>query len=111
MNHMPDKPDTWLIVFAWLSQHAPALYAAGLAVSISALRIIYGGGTKKAAFLESLLCGCITLAMLSGLELLGIPQSAAGIVGGMIGLLGVDKIRAYADRFTGFKLPGRNPEA
>ena len=110
MSHMPDKPDTWLIVIAWLSQHTPALYAAGLAVSISALRIIYGGGTKKAAFLESLLCGCINLAMLSGFESLGIPQSAAGIVGGMIGLLGVDKIRAYADRFAGFKLPGRKPD-
>ena len=110
MSHMPDKPDTWLIVIAWLSQHTPALYAAGLAVSISALRIIYGGGTKKAAFLESLLCGCITLAMLSGFESRGIPQSAAGIVGGMIGLLGVDKIRAYADRFAGFKLPGRKPD-
>ena len=110
MSHMPDKPDTWLIVIAWLSQHTPALYAAVLAVSISALRIIYGGGTKKAAFLESLLCGCITLAMLSGFESLGIPQSAAGIVGGMIGLLGVDKIRAYADRFAGFKLPGRKPD-
>lgn len=110
MSHMPDKPDTWLIVIAWLSQHTPALYAAGLAVSISALRIIYGGGTKKAAFLESLLCGCITLAMLSGFESLGIPQSAAGIVGGMIGLLGVDKIRSYADRFAGFKLPGRKPD-
>lgn len=110
MSHMPDKPDTWLIVIAWLSQHTPALYAAVLAVSISALRIIYGGGTKKAAFLESLLCGCITLAMLSGFESLGIPQSAAGVVGGMIGLLGVDKIRAYADRFTDFKLPGRKPE-
>ena len=110
MSHMPDKPDTWLIVIAWLSQHTPALYAAGLAVSLSALRIIYGGGTKKAAFLESLLCGCITLAMLSGFESLGIPQSAAGIVGGMIGLLGVDKIRAYADRFAGFKLPGRKPD-
>ena len=110
MSHMPDKPDTWLIVIAWLSQHTPALYAAGLAVSISALRIIYGGGTKKAAFLESLLCGCITLAMLSGFESLGFPQSAAGIVGGMIGLLGVDKIRAYADRFAGFKLPGRKPD-
>ena len=110
MNNMPEKPDTWLLVLAWFSQHTPALYAAGLAVSISALRIIYGGGTRKAAILESLLCGFITLASLSGLELLGIPQSAAGIIGGMVGLLGVDKIRAYADRFTGFKLPGRGPE-
>lgn len=110
MNNMPEKPDTWLLVLAWFSQHTPALYAAGLAVSISALRIIYGGGTRKAAILESLLCGFITLAILSGLELLGIPQSAAGIIGGMVGLLGVDKIRAYADRFTGFKLPGRGPD-
>lgn len=110
MPNMPDKPDTWVLVLAWLSQHAPAFYAAGLALMISGLRIVYGGGTRRAAVLESLLCGLITLALLSGLELLGVPQSAAGIVGGMVGLLGVDKIRAYADRVTGFKLPGRSSE-
>ena len=48
--------------------------------------------------------------MLSGLELIGIPPSAAGLLGGMVGLLGVDKVRAFADRVTGFKLPGRNAE-
>ncbi|MBP6954046.1 MAG: phage holin, lambda family [Pseudomonas sp.] len=110
MPNMPDKPDTWVLVLAWLSQHAPAFYAAGFAISISALRIVYGGGTRKAAFFESLLCGCITLSMLSGLELIGIPPSAAGLLGGMVGLLGVDKVRAFADRVTGFKLPGRNAE-
>lgn len=30
---MPDKPDTWAIALAWLSQHSPILYAAALSKS------------------------------------------------------------------------------
>ncbi len=44
MPNMPDKPDTWLIVMAWLSQHAPMFYAAALSCWIAFLRVIYGGG-------------------------------------------------------------------
>ncbi len=54
--------------------------------------------------LESVLCGCITLAILSGLSLLGLPQEAAAFVGGMVGLLGVDKVRSLAEYFAGSKI-------
>jgi len=101
-------PAAWVIILAWISQNAPVIYATGLSVLISALRIVYRGGTRKAVLLESLLCGGITLAMLSGLSLLGLPQEAAAFVGGMVGLLGVDKVRHLAERFVGYKLPRRN---
>ena len=39
MPNMPDKPDTWLIVMAWLSQNSPMLYAAALSCWIA----VYGG--------------------------------------------------------------------
>ena len=61
MSNMPDKPDTWALVLAWLSQHAPLLYAAALSFAISALRIIYGGGTRRQAALEALLCTLFTV--------------------------------------------------
>ena len=51
MPNMPDKPDTWLIVMAWLSQHAPMFYAAALSCWIAFLRVIYGGGGRRQALL------------------------------------------------------------
>ncbi|MNB78345.1 Phage holin family (Lysis protein S) [compost metagenome] len=47
MPNMPDKPETWLIVLASLSQHSPTLYAAGLSALMAGIRIIYGGGTRR----------------------------------------------------------------
>lgn len=96
---MPDKPDTWAWLGAWLQQHWPTLYAGLLAGVIAGLRVIYGGGTWRRMVLESLLCGAIALAGSSGLELLGIASTAAPFFGGMIGLLGVEAVRALALRF------------
>ena len=98
-------PTAWAIVLAWVTQNVPVIYATALSVLISALLIVYRGGSRKAVLLESLLCGCITLAMLSGLSLLGLPQEAAAFVGGMVGLLGVDKVRRLAERFADIRFP------
>lgn len=101
-------PTVWALILAWLSQHAPILYATSLSISISGLRIMYRGGTRKAVLLECFLCGCITLAMLSGLNLIGLPEAAGAFVGGMVGLLGVDKVRALAERFAASKITRRD---
>lgn len=98
-------PTAWAIVLAWITQNVPVIYATALSVLISALRIVYRGGSRKVVLLESVLCGGITLAMLSGLSLLGLPQEAAAFVGGMVGLLGVDKVRRLAERFAGIRFP------
>lgn len=98
-------PGVWVAIFAWLSQHSQVIYAAVLSISISALRIVYRGGTCKAVLLESVLCGCITLAIISGLSIVGLSQAASAFVGGMVGLLGVEKIRQLAERFAGVKFP------
>ncbi|NNA18874.1 phage holin, lambda family [Pseudomonas lundensis] len=107
---MPSSKDpaVWVMILTWISQNAPVIYATCLSVLIASLRIVYRGGTRKAVLLESLLCGCFTLAMLSGLSLLGLPQEAAAFVGGMVGLLGVDKVRHLAEHFAGLKVTRRN---
>lgn len=108
--NMPDKnPDNWALVFAWLSQHSPVLYAALLSAGMAALRIIYGGGTRRQMLVEGAICGGLTLTIISGLEFFGLPQTLSTFVGGWVGFLGVEKIRALADRFTDFKLPPRTP--
>ena len=108
MPHMPDKPDTWAIALAWLSQHAPILYPAGLSFAMAALRITYGGGSRRQILVEGAICGGLTLTIISGFECFGVPQSMAELGGGWVGLLGVEKVRAIADRVTDFKLPRRS---
>lgn len=110
MSNMPDKPDTWAIALAWLSQHSPLLYAAGLSCVMAGLRITYGGGTRRQVLVEGAICGGLTLTMISGLEFFGLPQSMSTFVGGWVGFLGVEKVRTIADRVTDFKLPTRKAE-
>jgi lambda family phage holin len=51
------------------------------------------------------LCGAITLAFISAFGWFGIPGEAAGFVGGMVGLIGVETIRGLAERWLNAKLP------
>lgn len=110
MSDMPDKPDTWAVALAWLSQHSPLLYAAGLSCAMAVLRITYGGGTRRQMVVEGAICGGLTLTIISGLEFFGLPQSMSTFVGGWVGFLGVEKVRAIADRVTDIRLPSRKPE-
>lgn len=110
MSHMPEKPDTWAVGLAWLSQHAPLLYAAGLSFLMALLRIIYGGGTRRQAFLEASLCALFTAGAFPLLEFFGLPQNLAAALGGGIGFIGVKKIAELADRYADFKLPGRGAD-
>jgi len=96
---MPNKE----MVLSWLGENYPAIYAACLSAVIAALRVTYAGGTVRQKIIESLLCGALTLAAVSGLDLFGLPQSAAAFVGGLLGFIGVDRARALAERFLGAK--------
>ncbi|VVO79386.1 hypothetical protein PS870_01710 [Pseudomonas fluorescens] len=107
---MPDKPSTWAPALAWLSQHAALLYAPLLSLATSALRIIYGGGTRRQAVLEALLCMLLTAAAFPLLSYFGLPENLAASLGGGIGFVGVKKISDWADRFGDIKLPSRNAD-
>lgn len=101
---MPEKDlGVWSTAFEWLSQHAPFVHAVLLSMVIAVVRVIYGGGKWRAAMLESIFCGLITIAAFSGMEWFGVPATAAAFIGGCIGGLGVKKISEYADRFIGRK--------
>ncbi|MGK2972438.1 phage holin, lambda family [Pseudomonas aeruginosa] len=104
---MPERPETWAALLAWLSAHYPQLYAAGLSFVVALTRVIYGGGTRRQALLEGALCGGLALTIISGFEFFGVPQSMATFIGGWIGFLGVEKIRDLADRYAGIRLPRR----
>lgn len=102
---MLDKdPGVWAAALEWLSQHAPFVHAILLSVVIAIVRVIYGGGKIRAALLEGLFCGLITVAAFSGMEWFGVPSTAAVFIGGCIGGLGVKKISDYGDKFLGRKV-------
>lgn len=97
---MPDRPDTWAWLAAWLEHNWPGIYAGLIAAFIAGMRIMYGGGTFRRVLLEAPLCGALALAASHGLTLLGIPTSTGPFFGGIIGLLGVEGTRAAAKRFV-----------
>lgn len=94
---VPEKdPNLWAMLAAWLAHHSPTIYGALLAVAVAIVRVIYGGGTARQMSLEGALCGLLSLTLTSGLELIGLPVSAAAFVGGMVGFIGTEAVRDFA---------------
>lgn len=114
MAIMPDKPDSWAALAEWFHQHYPSLYATGLSGLIAVLRVLYDGGERRRVWLEGLLCAAITGAVVGGIELcasvvgIELPESMAAPVGGLIGLLGVEKVRSLAERYVDYRLDRRS---
>ncbi|WP_430305066.1 phage holin, lambda family [Pseudomonas mosselii] len=107
MAPMPEKdPGLWAALIAWVIAHQPQLYAAGLSVAIAVFRVMYGGGNRRQMLLEGALCGLITLALVPLLEWMGLPPGMATFAGGMVGFMGVEKLRGYSDLFLSRKAQG-----
>lgn len=103
MPRMKEDPSFWAALLAWLSLHQPQIYA-GLTAGLTALvRVIYGGGGRRQMILEGALCGLIAVSLVPVLEYLSLPSNLATFAGCMVGFMGVEKIRDYADRWLGRK--------
>ncbi|WP_423831465.1 phage holin, lambda family [Stutzerimonas stutzeri] len=98
MKHMPDRPETWAWLAAWLEANFPALYAGALAMLIAVWRIIYSGGKLRQLALEAPLCGLLGIGVSYGPALIGAPQEAGVFLACMVGLFGVEASRAAAKR-------------
>lgn len=105
MLPMPDKPDTWAIVFLWFSQHSQTIWAAFLSLCMTVLRVFYTDGTWKDALIEGPMCVLLSLSILWGFELMGLSPSLAQPVGIWVGFLGVKKVAHWADRIAESKFP------
>lgn len=80
-------------IVAWLSDHLPTVYAAGAAVSISALMSLYDGRTLLQTVTGSLACGVLAVVVAGSLRFFGIPEDAVTFIGASIGFMGAEKIR------------------
>lgn len=95
---MPDKTPGLLAMFLeWATLHQPAIYGFSLSLVTAWLRVMRSGGTTRQRALESAMCGAISLSLMSAMEWMGVPTSASGFIGGVVGFLGVEKIRDMAD--------------
>ncbi|QIQ22397.1 phage holin, lambda family [Zophobihabitans entericus] len=97
---MPYKNnDFFASVIDWLYQNYPLIYGAILAVLIAYVRLVYDGVDGRKKWIEAILCGALALAASSALDYFGLPQSLSPFIGGMIGFLGVEKLRAFSMAF------------
>lgn len=85
----------------WLDQHTTfgaVIFSAWIAV----LRMVYDGRHDAwKMMLEAVLCGSLTLALTSAMSVFGMEPGSASFIGGVVGFIGVDKVRSNLDRWLG----------
>lgn len=103
---MPNNPSNWPdlleLLQSWWRGDTP-LGAVLLSVFMAGLRIAYSGGGWKKMVLEGLLCGALTLTFASALEYFDFPKTLSITIGGGVGFVGVDAIRAFAMKYLGIR--------
>ncbi|MCP9268866.1 phage holin, lambda family [Xenorhabdus sp. XENO-1] len=95
---MKENPDLWAELLNGLQNSWPQISGSALAIAICYGRLIYDGVERKNRWVEALLCGALSWSVSSGLEMFGVPSSFAPAIGGVIGFIGVEKIREFAIR-------------
>lgn len=105
MSLMPEKPQTWAFLAAWLHDHAPIVYAALITLVMGFLGVIRRGGTICQALLEAPMCMFMTLGLVPLLEHFDLPHNLAIAAGVWIGYFGVRKVAGWVERFAHTKVP------
>ncbi len=77
----------------WIVEYLPTFFTALSGMLIAFFMGIYDGKSWWKIISSTCICGVFTLAVCSSLEHLGLPDSAATLVGGIIGFSGVERIR------------------
>lgn len=84
----------------------PTVLSAILAVFTAVLRVIYDRQETSVIriLLESVLCGTLAVIAGSGIQAMGLDQDWTLFVGGMIGFVGSQGIRTYANMLVKSKI-------
>ncbi|QZN97796.1 phage holin, lambda family [Symbiopectobacterium purcellii] len=86
----------WADLLNGLKSSWPQIFGAGLAAIICYGRLIYDGTDRKNRWIEGVLCGALSLAISSALDVVGLPITMSPFIGGMVGFIGVEKLRNIA---------------
>lgn len=104
---MNDKDvNFWAEVLDGLQNAWPQISGAALAVAVCYGRLIYDGVDRKNKWIEGVLCGALSLAISSSLEVVGLPISMSPFLGGLVGFIGVEKVREIALRVINRRMRG-----
>ncbi|OCL19887.1 phage holin, lambda family [Gilliamella sp. wkB72] len=94
-------------ILDWLQANWPMIYASLMAFIIAFGRLTYDGVGGRRKWVEAIFCGAVTMSASTGLEFFGFSVTLAPFVGGVIGWLGIDKLRqlshAIVDKKVGIK--------
>jgi lambda family phage holin len=89
-----------------LKELPPSVLSFLLAVVIATIRVIYDkeetSGTR--VFLESVLCGALAVTAGTAIQALGLDTDWTLFAGGMIGFIGSQSIRKFAENFISHKI-------
>ncbi|WP_439242467.1 phage holin, lambda family [Lonepinella sp. BR2474] len=100
---MPTKDATlWAMIIAYLQNNLNAIYSFTMAFFIAIFRICYIGKERKKirVVIESILCGLIAIASESVFIYLDMPSKLSVAFGSIVALLGIDKVREMAMRYS-----------
>lgn len=107
---MTPHSDIWATEWMWIKSHGPDIYGVLLAMLTGALRAAYTGDGWRRVLLEGAFCGAICMTIDGSLDYisahLGFPGAPVPFVGGMIGFIGVERIRRLVLRDIDRRLPG-----
>lgn len=77
----------------WAIDYLPTIFSALSALSIAFFMGVYDGKKITEIISGPFVCAIFTMAISGSLEHLGLPDNAVNLVGGVIGFIGVDKLR------------------
>ncbi|MFC0139748.1 phage holin, lambda family [Erwinia mallotivora] len=77
----------------WAVAYLPTLFSALSALCIAFFMGVYDRRKPWEIIAGPFVCAIFTLAISGSLEYLGLPDNAVNLVGGIIGFIGVDKLR------------------
>jgi len=82
------------VVWEWLLTYG---YAPALAFAIAVIRGFVAGGRPMRTFLEGVMIGLITLALVPLLQYFDLPSDLSVFLGSMLAFMGVEWVRARID--------------
>lgn len=96
-------------MFEYMKETPPIILSIILAVFTACIRVIYDKQETSLyrILLESVLCGTLAVIAGTGINALGLSQDWTMFVGGMIGFIGSQGIRTYANMFLSKKINGK----
>lgn len=83
----------WEHTVVWIIVNAPSVYTALSAAGVSVLMTLKDGKGWIYTLTTAPVCGLIALGIIPLLQLFGLPDNAAPVIGPVVGFIGADKVR------------------